>query len=280
MPGKAPAERAAEKRANDTLYKGIVKQQQQYEKKVSFFYGDTMKVFLCLLLLLSLAGLRGEESSSELRMVKKELLLKQQELERLTGLLAQKESELRKIRIWMSNLSADSRQTTVSEREERLLHGLKILSDASNSMVLKTMELADLLRPRLNALPLASADRVRLVMALEDLERSAARVNAIADGAGAKEDKLLENVRISAVNSQLNMAVLSAGSLQGIFPGMTFVTSDGKVWLRILETRAAISGAVPVAGSLDQLTPGMSVKLEIIKKPPTALPEVKRKGSR
>lgn len=239
-----------------------------------------MKVFLCLLLLLSLAGLRGEESSSELRMVKKELLLKQQELERLTGLLAQKESELRKIRIWMSNLSADSRQTTVSEREERLLHGLKILSDASNSMVLKTMELADLLRPRLNALPLASADRVRLVMALEDLERSAARVNAIADGAVAKEDKLLENVRISAVNSQLNMAVLSAGSLQGIFPGMTFVTSDGKVWLRILETRAAISGAVPVAGSLDQLTPGMSVKLEIIKKPPTALPEVKRKGSR
>ena len=155
-----------------------------------------MKVFLCLLLLLSLTGLRGEESSSELRMVKKELLLKQQELERLTGLLAQKESELRKIRIWMSNLSADSRQTTVSEREERLLHGLKILSDASNSMVLKTMELADLLRPRLNALPLASADRVRLVMALEDLERSAARVNAIADGAGAKEDKQIGRAHV------------------------------------------------------------------------------------
>ena len=229
-----------------------------------------MKFFLCLLLLFPLTLLRADSESGEVRMLKKELARKEQELERLTALLTQKERELRKVRLWMSNLSADSRLTTVSDREERLLHGLQILSDASGAMVLKTMELADLLRPRLNALPLASADRVRLVMALEDLEQSAARVNSIADAAAVKKDKLLEKVRISAVNPQLNMVVLSAGALQGLFPGMTFVTADGSVWLRILETRAMISGAVPVAGRIDQLMPGMTVQLEIIKKPPTA----------
>ena len=116
-------------------------------------------------------------------------------------------------------------------------------------------------------LPVASAERVRLVMALEDLERSAARVNSIGDTAVAKEGTLLENVRVSAVKYELNMAVISAGALQGVFPGMTFVTSDGKVRLRVLEARAMISGAVPVSGDLSALTPGTVVKLEIRREP-------------
>ena len=134
--------------------------------------------------------------------------------------------------------------------------------------MMKTMELAELLRPRLNALPLASSERVRLVMALENLERSAARVSAIADTAAAPEDRLLKNVRVAAVRSELNMAVLSAGALQGIFPGMTFVTADGKIRLRVMETRSMISGAVPVSGDINSLTPGSSVKLEIIRRAP------------
>lgn len=225
-----------------------------------------MRFFLFLLMLFSLV-LQAE--TTELRQLKREVARQQKELERLTRLLTQKENELQRLKIWMGTLSADGRLTTVSQREQRLLHGMKILSDASGNMVLRTMELAELLRPRLNALPIASADRVRLVMALEELERSAARVNAIADTASTKEDKLLEKVRITAIRKELNMAILSAGSLHGIFPGMTFVSADGKVWLRILEARPMISGAVPVAGDLDQLTPGAAVKLEIIKKPPT-----------
>ena len=105
-------------------------------------------------------------------------------------------------------------------------------------------------------------------MALEDLERSAARVSAIADTAAAPEDRLLKNVRVAAVRSELNMAVLSAGALQGIFPGMTFVTADGKIRLRVMETRSMISGAVPVSGDINSLTPGSSVKLEIIRRAP------------
>lgn len=225
-----------------------------------------MKFFFCIALLVVLTALPGKASGTEVRHLKRQLELKQQELDRLTALLTEKENQLRKLRIWMNNISADSRFTTVSDREQRLLHALKILADASGAMALKTVELAEQLRPRLNALPLASSDRVRLVMALEELERSAARVNAIADAATAKEDSLLKNVRITALRHEFNMAVISAGSLQGVFPGMTFVSSSG-VRLRVIETRPMISGAVPVQGELKELIPGAAVKLEIIRRP-------------
>ena len=226
-----------------------------------------MKIIFSFLLLFSVTLLRGGTPAEEISRLKQQLALQQQTLDRLTAQLAEKEKQLQKLRVWMNNLTADSRLTTVSDREQRLLHALKILSDASGRMVMNTMELAELLRPRLNALPVASAERVRLVMALEDLERSAARVNSIGDTAVAKEGTLLENVRVSAVKYELNMAVISAGALQGVFPGMTFVTSDGKVRLRVLEARAMISGAVPVSGDLSALTPGTVVKLEIRREP-------------
>ena len=230
-----------------------------------------MKFFLCFFILFSLAVYAKNDPQTEIFRLKQELLLKQKELDRMSRLLTQKENELRRLKIWMGTLSADGRMTTVSQREQRLLHGLKILSDASGNMVLKSLELGELLRPRLNALPIASADRVRLVMALEELERSAARVSSIADSAAVPEDPLLKIVRVASVRSELNMAVLSAGALHGVFPGMTFVTADGRIRLRVLESRAMISGAVPVTGDINALTPGASVKLEIIRRAPGAV---------
>ena len=230
-----------------------------------------MNFFFCFFLLFGLTVLPGTLSGSELRHLQRKTELQQKEIDRLTALLAEKDRELQKLRIWMSNISADSRMTTVSDREQRLLHALKILADASGNMAVKTMELGELLRPRLNTLPLASSDRVRLVMSLEELERSAARVSSIADSAAVPEDPLLKNVRVASVRSELNMAVLSAGAIHGVFPGMTFVTADGRIRLRVLESRAMISGAVPVTGDINALTPGASVKLEIIRRAPGAV---------
>ena len=235
------------------------------------YQGGRMRLLCCFMVLFVSVHLAGETSRSELLRLKSQVEQQQRELDRLTGLLAEKEGQLRKLRVWMSNISADGRLVSVSEREQRLLHALKILSEASGNMVLMTISLAEQLRPRLNALPIASADRVRLVMALEDLERSAARVNSIADTAVAKEDALLKDVRVTAVKYELNMAVLSAGALQGIFPGMTFVTADGKTRLRVVETRALISGAIPVTGELRNLMPGAKVRLEITRKAPGAV---------
>ena len=104
-------------------------------------------------------------------------------------------------------------------------------------------------------------------MALEDLERAAAKVNTLTDTVTAKEEQLFRDVRILGVRPELNMAVLSVGAVQGVFPGMTFVTADGQTALRVLETRPMISGAVPVAGSLKNLVTGTRRNLQITKTP-------------
>ena len=216
----------------------------------------------------------AQENTGQLTLLQKEIAGKQQEIERLTALLTARENELRKLRVWMSNISADGKMLSVSDREQRLMTGMKILAEASGNMVLKTMELAEQLRPKLNLLPLSSAERVRLTMALEELERNAAKVNSITDTVNADEARLLGNVRIMAVKYELGMAVLSAGALHGVFPGMTFVSANGKVTLRVVDTRSMISGALPISGSLNDLVPGSSVTLQMTKVP------AERKGNK
>jgi hypothetical protein len=224
--------------------------------------------FLFLFLLITALSLQGAETPAErAQRLERELEKRQQEIERLTALLTARENELRKLRVWITTLNTDGREIPVSQKEQRLLSGLKSLSDVSGNLVLKVLEMAETLRPKLNQLPLSSAERVRLTMALEDLERQAARVNAVSDTVNTNEDRLLRDVRIMSLKYELDMAVISAGALQGVFPGMTFVSADGKVHLRVLETRAMISGAVPVKGSLNELVPGSAVHLQIRQAP-------------
>ena len=213
-------------------------------------------------------SIQGAETPAErAQRLERELEKRQQEIERLTALLTARENELRKLRVWITTLNTYGREIPVSKKEQRLLSGLKSLSDVSGNLVLKVLEMAETLRPKLNQLPLSSAERVRLTMALEDLERQAARMNAVSDTVNTNEDRLLRDVRIMSLKYELDMAVISAGALQGVFPGMTFVSADGKVHLRVLETRAMISGAVPVKGSLNELVPGSAVHLQIRQAP-------------
>ena len=220
-----------------------------------------------LTLMISLFSLAAETPAEEIARLRRELLKQRQEADRLSAALAAKENELRRIRIWLAYVQADGKISDVSKREQRLLSALKVLSDCAGELVLKSMDFSELLKPKLNTLPLGSAERIRLVMALESLERSAARVNAVSGMVPGKGSDELRLVRVMAVRSDLNMAVISAGALHGVFPGMTFVTPDGKVRLRVAEARPFVSGVIPVAGSLSTLVPGSPVKLQITRTP-------------
>ena len=220
-----------------------------------------------LTLVFGVVSLSAETPAEENARLRRELLKQQQEVDRLSAALAAKENELRRIRIWLAYVQADGRISDVSQREQRLLSGLKVLSDCAGELVLKSMDFSELLKPKLNSLPLGSAERIRLVMALESLERTAAQVNAVSGMVPGKGDDELRHVRVMAVRSELNMAVISAGALHGVFPGMTFVTPDGKVRLRVAEARPFVSGVIPVAGSLSTLVPGSPVKLQITRTP-------------
>lgn len=221
-----------------------------------------MKKIFILLAAGFLFILCGKEKNEEISRLREELQSKQREIERLSGALTDRENELKKLRIWLANIVADGRITTVSEREQRLMTGVKTLADASEAMVIKSMNFSELLRPKLNALPLSSADRVRLVMALEELERSAARVNSVA-GIGRNRLDFMQQIRVVAVRPELGMAVISAGGIHGIFPGMIFNTLDGRIKLRVAEIRPQVSGVTAIRGDLRNLVPGSMVRLQV-----------------
>ena len=82
--------------------------------------------FLLFFLLITALSLQGAETSAErAQRLEKELEKRQQEIDRLTALLTSRENELRQLRVWMSTLTADGKEIPVSQREQRLLSGLK-----------------------------------------------------------------------------------------------------------------------------------------------------------
>lgn len=208
--------------------------------------------------------LYGGKNSGETKHLIGEIQRLRLENQRLSATLTARENELRKLRVWLANTGAEGRETAVSEREQRLLAGLKTLAGAAEDMVMKSLNFSEQLKPKLDALPLSSADRVRLVMGLEELERSAAAVNSAA-GISRESGKNFRSARVVAVRPELGMAVISLGSLHGIFPGMIFGTSDGKIKLRVAETRPQVSGVTAVQGTLDLLVPGSRVQLQMSK---------------
>ena len=219
----------------------------------------TIVFIMCIISFVLCGGGKNED----IVRLQDELQNKQREIERLSAALTARENDLRKLRIWLAGTVSDGKILSVSDREQRLLTGLKTLADVSEDMVLESLNFSELLRPKLNALPLSSADRVRLIMALEELERSAARVSSVAGTGRNNSTDMLQQVRVVAVRPELDMAVISAGALHGIFPGMIFATADGKIKLRVTETRPQVAGVTVIQGKLNSLAPGSRVKLQM-----------------
>lgn len=187
-------------------------------------------------------------------------------IDELSGKLAQKENELRRLRLWLAQITASGKIESATEREQQLFNALQELSRTASELAVAGNAFCDEMRPQLAQLDLASAQRVKLTFALENLERIALRVNAAADLALQKPETALKNCRVIALRNDLDFAVLSIGSLHGIFPGMNFETPDHRIMVRIAETRPFVSGAIAVKGNLRELTLNSKLVPVLVKK--------------
>ena len=108
---------------------------------------------------------------------------------------------------------------------------------------------------------LASLDNKELSIRLE---RCAMQVSAIAAVAESEEDPAaFREATVLAVNRELETAVLSVGTVHGVFPGLIYQDRGGSGQsLRIVSVRPWVSAAVPVGGNAEQITPGMRFTVE------------------
>lgn len=193
---------------------------------------------------------------SKLRMENRRLRL---ELDRLRGKLTEKENDLQKFRHWLAITADAGKLQTVSEREMQLTNILKETVKRSNRLLSHISGVETLFRDLLKELPLGPARQARLLLQLEQMERYALQLSSIA---GVFEEstsrQFLENVRVVAVNRELDTVVLSIGSVHGVFPGLLFQSKrDGRLRLRVISVRPWVCAAVPVSSSAEQFTPGM-----------------------
>ena len=218
-----------------------------------------MKIFFLLTLLAVSCRLplfAGETAIDRLRLENRKL---RHELDRLRQELTTRDREIMQFRRWAAGVTDTGKLTTVSQREIRQAEILTEMIKHSSRLAVEASDITRTFRKLIKEFPIGPARQAHLLLQMEDLERAAMRVVSITGAAeNEKDPSAFRNVRIVAVNRELETAVLSAGAVHGVFPGLIYQCErNPSLRLRVISVRPWVSAAVPVSGTADPLTPGM-----------------------
>ena len=220
---------------------------------------DFLKRFICSVLLVVWFFSLCADDRAELAKLKMENRRLHAELDRLRKQLTEKDNDLLKFRHFLAATADAGKVMTVSDRERQLTGILKEIVKRSNRLLVHISGVDSIFRDLLKELPVGPARQARLLLQLEQMERYALQLSTIAGVFEERDSRqVLENVRIVAVNRELDTVILSSGSVHGIFPGLMFQSKrDGRLRLRVISVRPWVCAAVPIGGNTEAFTPGM-----------------------
>ena len=203
------------------------------------------------------------------------------EIERLRGELARLRSRYTKLDLWLAGVADTGEVTPADRREELLLTRLSEFSRQGSELALGTVAFCDEIRKLLGELPLGAARRARLSLRIDELESAARTFVAAAESASRDPIAALKNCRVLAIDRKLGVAVISAGALDGVAPGIVFKDGSGAISLRVVAVRRRVAAAVPLQGKLADLTVGAVLSALDLESTatPIAVPGVKLKLS-
>ena len=158
----------------------------------------------------------------------------QQENQQLRSRIIALESELAAIRQWLGGMTVDPLDISAGAREKRALLALKEFSRRGNALVLESAAVADEFRQVIAALPAGPARKAQLQLQIDALENAARKFSALS----IPGNDTIRSCRVLAVNRELRVAVISAGSSEGVVPGMVFHPSGREnIRLRVISVR-------------------------------------------
>ncbi|MBQ7207481.1 MAG: hypothetical protein IJS01_06740 [Lentisphaeria bacterium] len=186
------------------------------------------------------------------------------ELDRLRAARSQQDRDLLRFRAWLAAAADSGKLQTASDREIRLLAILSEMVRRGSRLAVQVSSVERAFRDLLGEFPIGPARQARLLLQLEQLERCAMQVSSIASVAESEEDPAaFREATVLAVNRELETAVLSVGTVHGVFPGLIYRDRDGSGQsLRIVSVRPWVSAAVPVQGDAGRIAPGMRFTVE------------------
>lgn len=180
----------------------------------------------------------------------------QQENRRLRTRIIQLESEVGAIRQWLGSTAVDPSDVSAGAKEKRALLALKEFSRRGNALALEAVAVAEQFRRIISELTAGPARKAQLQLQADALEDAARKFSALSIPSGDN----IHSCRVLAVSRELDVAVLSAGSNEGVVPGMVFhpVRNNG-VELRVIAVRYEGALAEITRGTDTDVVPGMSV---------------------
>lgn len=150
--------------------------------------------------------------------------------------------------------SGDVRKT--SEGKSELMKMLDDYSKFGSELALNTIQFCEFVRNLVSELPIGKVRQTELQLKIEALEKSSNKFitlgSTYADG-----ENSLGRCRILVVDKRLNCVILSVGSVHGAFNGLIYRSGKEPSLLKVVAVRPYVAAAVLIAGNLQDLSPGM-----------------------
>ena len=168
--------------------------------------------------------------------------------------------QFRQLQLWLAGVPAMGTVRNTGRREEHQLKLLAELGKSGGDLAVNAVSFCEQVRALMAELPIGKVRQAELQLRLDGLVRDARRFIALTSPAEQTDDESepLRTCRILAVNRELSLVVLSIGSAKGAFAGMLYqVGKTPDTRLKVVSVRPFVSAAVVIAGSIDALAPGM-----------------------
>ncbi len=166
------------------------------------------------------------------------------------------EDMYRRLQLSVAAVVDNSGKTTEGTREGELLEVLRRMVDDNRTLTLKVVDFCDYMDVALGKINIDKLEKARIQYRLDSLKSDAEKNSTATEHYSRKS--IAEESRILAVNDQLRVVVLSAGTVQGVKNGLNWYTGENRTCrLQVVAVRPFIAAAVVVEGNINELAPGM-----------------------
>ena len=170
-----------------------------------------------------------------------------------------KEKAHEKILISLAGIISDGKDKS-EEINLDLLKALKYNIEAGDKVVSIIFEFCNSINNDISTLGISNEQKVKLKIKVDEL-RSYTEEFGLLVNRPEKKEVQHRNYRILDVSDQLQVVVISAGSLDGIRAGLTWNVKQAEdAVLKVIAVRAFVCAAVVIEGELSKISPGMQVE--------------------
>lgn len=205
----------------------------------------------------------GSASTEEPAATGKELEALRKEMSEVLLKAEEQNKELLRLQLGLCSAAESPGSEPVREKDLQVYEALLKVRNVSKEVVSGIFDFCVFAEKMPGMEQIPETERIKFKYKLENLKATAEKLNILVNSPSSGGSVPLE-YRILSVNDSLQIAVINAGTVYGVCPGMILRMADGNnmAVLKVAVSRPFISAAIATEGDLKDLAPGMRLKIE------------------